>query len=891
MNIKLVVVDGSAFLFRAYFANLRQNLTNNEGFPTGAIFGTISSIKMLERKYPEAKFIIIFDAKGDNHRHALFADYKKNRKETDEDLKKQIDPLYDIIKAAGYNFLCIDNVEADDVIATICKQANNKKINTLIASSDKDLHQLVNNTTYQLNLKGDIIDKNAVMEKLGVRPDQVLDLLALSGDSADNIPGVPSVGIKTAAKWLKIYDNIDNLKQNATQITGKVGEKLRDNFAKLDLSYNLVKLLFNVELPYDVFNYKTIKNEDKLQQLFQLYGFNSWLKKDNNKENNNNLLDKYLQYIVTNKDSFIKLIDKLNNCNNFVFDLETTGLNYMNDKIVALVFLVDNSSYYVPIAHNYLGISKQLSADLVLNKLKPILTNKKIGKIGQNLKYDKHILQNHAIKLQGIAEDTILMSYCLNSTATKHNMDDLAKFYLNHNTIHFKDIVGSGNKQLNFSEVHIDKAAKYALEDVIITYELYLLFREKLVLKTPLYKLYRQIELPLIDVMVTIERNGVAINVAELLKQEQEIQQKLTVLKQQIYVICGCQFNIDSPKQLQQILFDKDGLNLSAKKTTKGGANSTNEEALKTLDHPIIPLLLSYRSFSKLSNTYLQVLPKNINQATQRLHCSYHQAGTATGRLSSTKPNLQNIPIRTIDGGNIRKAFIANHNYKILAADYSQIELRILAHISNDENLITAFKNNIDVHKTTASLMFDIDIKKITKEQRRSAKAINFGLIYGMGHYKLAKQLQITNTLAKSYIESYFANYPKIKTYIENTKNIAQQYGFVSTIYGRRLYVEPIKSNNKALAAHMMRAAINAPIQGSSADIIKDAMLGLQQKFANNNSIKMIMQVHDELVFEVEETKINVITQEIKQIMEGVVKLKVPLIVDIGIGNNWLIAH
>jgi DNA polymerase-1 len=888
-NFKYILVDGTAFLFRAYFANLRQNLTAPDGFPTGAMFGVISSIKKLEKSYPDSQIILIFDAKGKNFRHQIYPKYKAHRKEAEEDLIMQIEPLYEIVCNMGYHFLCVDNVEADDTIATICKLTSDNNIKTLIASGDKDLLQLVGENTYQLDMKGNLLDYAGVIEKVGVRPEQIMDFLALTGDSADNIPGVPSVGPKTAAKWLGEYQTLANLKQNANNIGGKVGEKLRENFASLDLSHKLVELKFDVKLPCDVFAAPPVANPIKLKQLFVKYGFKAWLKDlDTTPALNTNLLDKYNQNIIFDLNQFDNLLNQLNNCQYFVLDLETTGLDYMVDSIVGLVFLIDNNSYYLPIAHSYLGVPDQLDGKMVLDTLQPILENPKIGKIGQNLKYDSHILKNHNINLAGIIHDTMLMSFCLNSTATKHNMDDLAQFYLNHKTTHFKEIAGVGKKQLSFDEIDINIAAPYALEDVIITYELFLILSEKIMQIPSVYKLYSQLELPLIPVMVAIERNGVQLDENKLFTQHQEITNKINTLTTDIYQMAKVEFNLDSPKQLKEVLFSENGLHLESKKKTASGELSTNEETLKSLEHPIAKLLLEYRMLNKLNTTYLQALPKNISAKTNRLHTSYHQSGTLTGRLSSSNPNLQNIPIRTPEGAKIRESFIADKGNKIIALDYSQIELRIIAHLSEDENLISAFNSGADIHKSTASLMFGVDLHTVDDNMRRSAKAINFGLMYGMGPNKLAKQIDVSPKIAKEYIANYFASYPKVQEYITNTQESAKEKGFVETILGRRIYLKDINSKSRVASEHAKRMAINAPMQGSSADIIKQAMLEI---YNSNINAKMLMQVHDELVFEVAESQAENIAKKLQNIMQSVVELKVPLIVDYGIADNWGDAH
>ncbi len=899
MQVKIILLDGSAFLFRSYFATLNQNLSNDEGFPTGAIFGVINSIKMLQNQYHDANIIAIFDHKGSNFRHKIYPEYKANRKPVDAELVLQIEPLYEIIKAMGLPFICEAQVESDDVIASLAKQVKKLNIDSIIASSDKDLYQLIGGCVYQLDMKYKLLDTQAIYDKLGVYPEQVLDFLALSGDSGDNIPGIPSVGPKTASAWIKKYQNIVNIKANCNDIKGKVGEKLRDNFALLDLSYKLVSLKDDLKLNINFYDCKSKPNNAKLAKLYKKYGFNQWLKQINALEsvnsydnNNNSLLSKYQQKLITKKEQLDKLIIDIYNIKEFVFDSETTSLNYMDAKLVGLVFLLDKIAFYLPVAHNYLGAIKQLDITMVLTKLKPIFTNKNIKKIGQNLKYDSHILANYNIELNGITDDTMLKSYCLNSTASLHNMDDLASFYLAYKTTKFSDIAGSGKKQITFDNIDIEKAHSYACEDVIITKELNNVLTEKIQKYPLLLKLYQNLELPLIKTLVNIERNGVLIDKNILLQQQKKILQDIEKLIQQAFRIAKTNFNLDSPKQLREVLFTSEYLNLSPGKTTAKGQASTNEEALKKLQHPIAKILLQYRMLSKLNSTYLKALPKQINITTNRVHTSYHQSSTATGRLSSTNPNLQNIPIRNEDGAKIRSAFIASKGFVILAADYSQIELRIMAHLSQDEGLLSAFLNNIDVHIATAAQMFAIKESEVSKTNRRDAKAINFGLMYGMGAFGLAKQIQSSNTQAKKYITTYFAKYPKVAQYINNIQELAKQQGFVETITGRRLYLADINSKNRVRQQHALRLAINAPMQGSSADIIKKSMLDIDNFIGKNNKdIKMLMQVHDELVFEVAIAKLDYYKTKINKLMSSVVSLSVPLIVDIGIGSNWQEAH
>ena len=906
----LILVDGSAFLFRSYFSTISQNLTNDSGFPTGAMFGVVNAIKHLQRKYQGAKLIMVFDAKGSNFRHQMFPDYKANRSPAHDDLIIQIEPLYKIIRAMGFHFLCVEGVEADDVIATLSRFAAQSDIETIIASGDKDLFQLVGGNIKQLDMKGKLYSEADVKEKMGVNPNQILDLLALTGDSADNIPGVPSVGPKTASKWLEQYSNIEGVKANAEKIGGKVGEKLRESFDLLDLSYQLVQLKFDVQLPFDILEEEPGENTEELIALYKEFGFSMWLKQLDEKNETVQInsqekeipespntdakisMDDYTKSLVLTEDEFTLLLSKLSSSKSFVFDLETNSLDYMEAEIVGFVFLIEKSSYYVPVAHDYLDAPVQLPRYMVLNSLKSILESEVIGKIGQNLKYDAHVLANVDIELNGIVDDTMLKSYCLDSVASRHNMDDVALHYLDHTTIHYSDVAGSGKKQLTFNQVSIDEAMPYACEDVIVTNELNNLLELKLQSFPKLVALYKSIEIPLIKVMLRLERNGALLDETSLFNQQVEIKAEMASIQSKAFEVAGDEFNLESPKQIQQILFSEEGFGLEPKKKTAKGQPSTNEEALKLLDHPLVDLILSYRTLTKLNSTYLEALPKQINRRTGRLHTSYHQAVTATGRLSSSKPNFQNIPIRTEQGAQIRSAFIANKGSIILAADYSQIELRIMAHISEDKNLLTAFNNNEDVHRSTASQVFDTEISKVTKDQRRKAKAINFGLIYGMSAFGLAKQIDVSRTEAKQYIDGYFENYPGVLQFMNETKEKAKSQGYVETVLGRRLYLPQINSKNKMLQQHALRTAINAPMQGSSADIIKKAMLNIQDWIdSEGHEIKMFMQVHDELVFEINSEKADEYANKIKLMMSNALKLHIPLEVDIGIGSNWQEAH
>ncbi|NYT52599.1 MAG: DNA polymerase I [Candidatus Vesicomyosocius endoextente] len=909
MPHKLILMDGSAFLFRAYFSTLKQNLTNQNGFPTGAMFGVINAIKNLQRKYQEARIIIIFDAKGKNFRHDIYPQYKANRKPTDSGLVLQIEPLYEIIQAMGIHLICVPKVEADDVIATLSCCTNQNNIKTIIASGDKDLMQLVGTNISQLDMKGILHDRQSVIEKIGIAPDKILDFLALTGDSVDNIPGVPSVGPKTAIKWLQIYSDILGIKKNAMQIKGKVGEKLRDNFDLLDLSYQLVKLKFDVVLPFNILDDEPVKNINKLADLYQQYGFFMWLKQldnvpvlkqksmqvigtDTGVNNSADILKGYSQTLVLDLDIFNTMVSRLKILKTFVFGLEATSLDFMNASIVGWVFLIDKDSFYVPVGHDYLDVPKQLNFNDVLNQLKPILEDVSISKIGQNLKYNAHILSNYKIDLQGISDDIIVKSYCLNSVATRHNMNDLSKYYLNYQTIHFVGILGKGKKQITFNKVNVEIALLYACENVIVISLLNYILDEEIAQYPRLVKLYQNLELPLIKVLLCMERNGVELDVNVLNTQQLDITQQMKDIQNQVFELVENVFNLESPKQIQRILFESEGLGLIPLRKTPKGVPSTNEEALKLLDHPVVDLILSYRTLVKLNSTYLEALPRKVDLNTHRLHTSYNQVVTATGRLSSSNPNLQNIPIFSEQGSYIRSAFITSKGNVIISADYSQIELRIMTQLSKDQNLLEAFNNDKDVHSETASTMFNIPIDEVTSEYRRRAKVINFGLIYGMSAFGLAKQIGVSRTEAKQYMDTYFDNYPSVLHYMDNIKETAKIQGYVETIMGRRLYLPQINAKNKMLQQHALRTAINAPMQGSSADIIKKSMLDVYTWIGEDNpDIRMIMQVHDELVFEVSASKADEFSRKIQALMVNAYLLDIPLKVDIGIGNSWKEAH
>ena len=897
----LVLVDGSYYLFRAYHA--MPPLNNASGEPTGVIFGVINMIKKHLTEGGPDYFAVIFDAKGKTFRNDLYKDYKANRPSMPDDLAVQIKPLHDLIRALGIPLLVIDGVEADDVIATLAKQAAQRKIKTIVSTGDKDLAQIVNSRIHLLNTMNQVyLDIDGVEKKFGVPPERIIDYLTLVGDSVDNIPGVPKVGPKTAVKWLNEYKTLDQIINSADQIKGKVGENLREFLPKIPLTKKLVTLRYDVELdlnPEDL----VICEPDKaaLKEIYTYWNFTTWLKQlnENTSENKNTDDQKTLvknepkyETISTEK-KLDEWIAKLKNSDLVAIDTETTSLNYMMAEIVGISFSVTaNHAAYVPLQHNYVGAPKQLSLKNTLNKLKPILEDATKRKVGQNLKYDQEVFANYKINLRGIEHDTMLASYVLNSTATRHNLDALALNYLNIKTIHYEDVAGKGAKQISFNQVSIEEAAPYACEDAEVVIKLNSVLTSKLKKIPSLEKIYRTIEIPLIPVLSRIERNGVMINSEMLAKQTKNLKNRMREIEIEAHSLAKESFNISSPKQIQSVLYDK--LNLPILAKTPKGQPSTAESVLQDLseEYELPKLILEYRSMSKLCSTYTEKLPQMINQKTGRVHTSYHQAVTATGRLSSSDPNLQNIPIRTEEGRKIRQAFIAPKDYVIVAADYSQIELRIMAHLSKDKGLLNAFEQGLDIHKTTAAEVFAVAINSVTKDQRRAAKAINFGLIYGMSAFGLAKQLGIDRNEAKEYVDLYFNHYPGVKRFMDLTRDNAKQNGFVETVYGRRLYLPEINARNAARRQYAERTAINAPMQGTAADIIKHAMIDIDIWISKANfNAKMLMQVHDELVFEVHSKKLKEFVKEINDRMTKNNDLIVPLEIDIGHGNNWDEAH
>ena len=905
-NKPFVLVDGSSYLFRAYHA--MPGFSNSSGEPTGTVYGVINMMRRLLKDYDPEYIAVVFDAKGKTFRNDMYKEYKANRPPMPDDLRVQIEPVHDVIKAMGLPLICVPGVEADDVIGTLAHQATEKGIDTVISTGDKDMAQLVNEHVSLVNTMTEVhMGVEGVIEKFGVPPERIIDYLALIGDTADNIPGVPKVGPKTAVKWLDLYDSLDGVMQNAGEIKGKVGENLRDFMSELPLSRDLVTIKCDVELDENPESLKRQKPDNGLlTELFSRLEFKTWLAEakaggsvtgshhstaENKTAKEVKEINVKYETIFTDKD-LDKWLKKLKKADCFSFDLETTSLDYMQAKIVGLSFSVKaGEAAYVPVAHDYEGVPKQLQREKVLEKFKALLEDAKICKLGQNLKYDMNVLANYDIHMQGVQHDTMLASYVLDSTL-RHNMDDMAVRHLSHSTIHFEDIAGKGARQLTFNQIAIEQAAPYAAEDADITLRLHEVLWPELEQTPSLTKVYRELEIPLLPVLSRMERNGVLLDVIMLAKQSKQLAQRLNELELEIYEIAGEEFNIGSPKQLQVILFEKLALPVISK--TPKGQPSTAESVLQELahDYPLPKLILEYRSLSKLKSTYTDKLPQQVEPTTGRVHTSYHQAVAATGRLSSSDPNLQNIPIRTEEGRRIRQAFVAAPGYKMVAADYSQIELRIMAHLSGDKGLLDAFAKGLDVHSATAAEVFSVPADKVTKDQRRSAKAINFGLIYGMSAFGLAKQLDITRADAQEYVDLYFQRYPGVKNYMEQTKEKAKEQGYVETVFGRRLYLHEINARNGMRRQYAERTAINAPMQGTAADIIKRAMIDLDKEIQTGDlDMRMIMQVHDELIFEVKESQLDDAIKLINKKMESAAELDVALVVDTGIGLNWDEAH
>ena len=889
----LVLIDGSSYLYRAFYA--LPGLTAPSGQPTGAIYGVLMMLHKLIKDERPNLLGIVFDAPGKTFRHELFPEYKANRARTPEDLIIQIEPLLAAIENLGLPLIRVNGVEADDVIGTLAKEAEQRGMNTLIATSDKDFTQLVSDKITLLDtMKNRLTDRSGVIEKFGLPPEQIIDFLTLSGDASDNIPGVPTVGPKTAVKWLQQYSSLAGVIEHAEEISGKVGEALRESIPRLNLYQQLATIDCSLELDCTVDDLVIRESkDDELFAQFKNLGLHALIKQFNIEEPITKIRrDTVYQGILTKKE-FEALLDRLSRAEVTAIDTETTSLNYMQAEIVGIsVAIVSNEAYYIPLMHEYDGVPKQLDREYVLQKLKPWLEDKEAKKIGHNLKYDSHIFANHGIELNGTDFDSMLESYVLNSTATRHNLNAVAKRYLNLDTTSYEDVAGKGAKQIGFNQVNLEDAIHYAAEDADVSFQLHQTLHPKLMEINSLAKLYTDIEAPLLKVLQTIERNGVLIDESMLQKQSDQFAITLKELESKAYSLAGAEFNLNSPKQLQEILYDK--LSLPILKKTPKGQPSTAENVLQRLaeDFPIVQTILNYRTTAKLKTTYTDKLPLMVNQDTGRVHTSYHQAVTATGRLSSSDPNLQNIPIRTAEGRRIRQAFIAPKGFQILAADYSQIELRIMAHNSQDPGLLDAFQAGLDIHQATAAEIFAVDLQSVSAEQRRSAKAINFGLIYGMSAFGLTRQLGITRGDAQEYIELYFARYPKVKEYMDAIRNQARESGFVETVFGRRLYLPDIDSRNYQRRQYAERSAINAPMQGTAADIIKKAMIDLEQRLvAESINAKIIMQVHDELVLEVEDSSVGAVSELVTEAMGKAADLDVALKVDLGVGENWDQAH
>ena len=901
-NPLLVLVDGSSYLYRAFHA--MPPLTNASGQATGAVYGVINMLRTLIDEYHPDYIAVVFDAKGKTFRDEMFDEYKANRPPMPDELRTQIEPLHAIVRAMGLPCIVEAGVEADDVIGTLAQQAATNGIHSVISTGDKDMAQLVSDHISLINtMNNKTLDRTGVIEKFGLPPEQIIDYLALIGDTSDNIPGIPGVGPKTAVKWFKQYGSLDEIINQADTIKGKIGEKFRANMAQLPLSRQLTTIKLDVPLTEtpETLQPQPADNE-ALRDLFQQLGFKRWLDElENGAASDQPSMDEAetpatveRHYdTILDQASLDKWLERLNNAELFAFDTETSSLDYIEAEIVGVSFATEaGSAAYVPLAHDYEDAPTQLDRATVLEQLRPLLEDESSKKVGQNLKYDANVLLNYGIQLRGIAFDTMLESYVFNSIASRHDMDSLAKNYLGTETIHYEDVAGKGAKQITFNQVPVEVAAPYAAEDADITLQLHQTLWPKVNADKALRNLFNEIELPLLPILAQMEYHGVLVDAEMLNIQSGELSERMQQIEQEAFAAAEQEFNLSSPKQIQEILFEKQRLPV-IKKTPKGQP-STAEEVLQelALDYPLPKLILEHRGMSKLKSTYTDKLPKQIHPKTGRVHTSYHQATTATGRLSSSNPNLQNIPIRSPEGRRIRQAFIAPPGKIIVAADYSQIELRIMAHLSNDSGLLGAFQRGEDIHSATAAEIFNTMPISVTPEQRRRAKAINFGLIYGMSAFGLAKQLGVGRKDAQEYIDLYFERYPGVLAYMDRMRETAKADGYVETLFGRRLYLPEINARNAQRRQYAERAAINAPMQGSAADIIKLAMLKTAAWLkADPTDVTMVMQVHDELVFEVAEDQLTSAREGIRSCMSSAAKLAVPLVVDIGNGKNWDEAH
>ena len=914
-----ILVDGSSYLFRAFHG--LPPLTNTKGQDTGAIYGVINMLKSLIKQYNPTHIGVVFDAKGKTFRDDIYPEYKANRPPMPDELRSQIAPLHDIIKAMGLPLIIEDGVEADDVIGTLARQAGEQGIDTLISTGDKDMAQLVNEHVTLINtMNNQLMDVQGVQDKFGIPPELVIDFLALKGDKVDNIPGVPGVGDKSAQGLLNgiggieaIYQNLDKIAELDFRGAKTLGKKMAEFEEQARLSYKLATIDVDLNLDYSP---QTLTPEqadnDKLADLYSEYEFKRWYTEVTSSQATPAATDSDSQSKDTGEEevaatdietdyttildeaTFNQWFEKIQQADIVAFDTETTSLDYMEAELVGMSFCMEPGvAAYLPVAHDYPDAPEQLSRDWVLQQLKPWLEDASRIKVGQHLKYDKNVLANYDITLDGIGFDTMLESYVLNSTGSRHDMDTLAQNYLNHRTVHYEEIAGKGAKQLTFNQIDLEQAAFYAAEDADITLRLHEVLWPKVSSEDTLKKILQEIEVPLASILSRMEQQGVLIDSQQLGQQSQQLATRIMELEKEVHEMAGEAFNLGSTKQLQHILFEK--MELPVVKKTPKGAPSTSEEVLQelALDYPLPALIMEYRGLTKLKNTYTDKLPKMINHRTGRVHTSYHQAVTATGRLSSTDPNLQNIPIRNEEGRRVRKAFIARDGYKIVAADYSQIELRIMAHLSGDQGLLDAFAHGKDIHRATASEVFNVAEDDVTDNQRRSAKAINFGLIYGMSAFGLAKQLHVSRQEAQEYMDLYFKRYPGVLDYMDRTRDFAKQHGYVETVFGRRLYLPEIKSSNGARRKGAERAAINAPMQGTAADVIKMAMIQVDDwiRSTDSDDVVMIMQVHDELVFEIKQDTLDTNVATIVELMEQAATLSVPLKVEAGNGENWEEAH
>nr|WP_321824961.1 DNA polymerase I [Alteromonas macleodii] len=921
-----ILVDGSSYLFRAFHG--LPPLTNSKGQDTGAIYGVVNMLKSLIKQYNPTHMAVIFDAKGKTFRDDIYKEYKANRPPMPDELRSQIEPLHAIIKAMGLPVIVESGVEADDVIGTLAKHATEKGIDTLISTGDKDMAQLVNEHVTLINtMTNQLMDVEGVNTKFGIPPELVIDFLALKGDKVDNIPGVPGVGDKSAQALLNgiggiddIYKNLDKIADLSFRGSKSMAAKMQEYEEQARLSYTLATISIDLDLDYDVETLMPCQaDNEQLRDLFAEYEFKRWhaevsalivggdtsaanssadeSKSDSVEDTEQSLaveIDKSKYETVLDEERFSAWVAKLEKAELIAFDTETTSLNYMDAELVGVSFCIEEGeAAYVPVAHDYPDAPVQLSREFVLDALKPILESDTVIKVGQHIKYDKNVLANYDINLNGIGFDTMLESYVLNSTAQRHDMDSLALAYLGHKTIHFEEIAGKGAKQLTFNQISLEEAGPYAAEDADITLRLHNAIWTKLKEIPELKNLLIDVEVPLACVLSRMEQEGVLIDSQRLRQQSQDLATRIAELESEVHEEAGEPFNLGSTKQLQHVLFEK--MSLPIIKKTPKGAPSTSEDVLQelALEYPLPKKIMEYRGLTKLKNTYTDKLPKMINHRTGRVHTSYHQAVTATGRLSSTDPNLQNIPIRNEEGRRVRQAFVPREGNKFVAADYSQIELRIMAHLSGDKGLLDAFAHGKDIHKATAAEVFGVPLDEVTTEQRRSAKAINFGLIYGMSAFGLSKQLNIPRNEAQKYMDLYFERYPGVLEYMDSTRESAKEKGYVETVFGRRLYLPDIKASNGARRKGAERAAINAPMQGTAADIIKMAMIKVDDWIRKNASddVTMMMQVHDELVFEIKEDKVETYVSTITALMESAATLNVPLVVEAGVGENWDEAH